>query len=647
MKDIDKIKKFSDEDMIKYCKNSKLDFLHKLKLYLDDLYYNTDSSYVSDKLYDILKDFLIKNDPDYIPPIGCKIRKHQNRVNLPYWLGSADKITPNELNKLERWKEKNEKVKYIISEKLDGVSGMLYVKNGKKKLYTRGNGTIGADISYIIQYIKNIPKNIPDNICIRGELIIKKKKFNKKYYNGNPDLGNVTDRKLYKNARNMVAGLVGSKIIREGIDDIKFIVYEIIRDETMNKPSYNFDYLNKIGFSVAMNTYIDDLNIQNLSTVYYKFKNDTKYEIDGIIIQPDFIYDRNTEGNPSYLFAFKINDKDDIHKTKVIDIEWSISSWGQIIPVAIIEPVKLSGTTIKRVTVSNAGLLKEKGIGPGSIINVIRSKDVIPFIVSVDKKCKKFKWPNIKYDWDKNNVHIKVVDASDDTLEKMEVKTITNFFQKMGIKFISEKTVSKLYNHGFNTLIKIVRAKKEELVKVEGIHDKSATRIVDNIKKGLTNVNKSNLLACSGSFGYGIGRKRLLSLLIDIPDILDYNKDKLKDRILNVEGFSDIMADKIVSNIDNANIFYNEIKKYATFEHINRVSNVLVGKKFVFSGFRDKNLEKILENKGGKVVSSVSKNTTCIVVSDENYKHTSKIKTAVKLNIKIYTKDEFKNKYKV
>ena len=647
MKDIDKIKKFSNEDMITYCKNSKLDFLHKLKLYLDDLYYNTDSSYVSDKLYDILKDFLIKNDPDYIPPIGCKIRTNQNRVKLPYWLGSADKITPNELNKLERWKEKNEKGKYIISEKLDGVSGMLYVKNGKKKLYTRGNGKIGADISYIIQYIKNIPKNIPDNICIRGELIIKKKTFNKKYYNGNSDLENVTDRKLYKNARNMVAGLVGSKIIREGIDDIKFIVYEIIGDETMNKPSYNFDYLKKIGFSVAMNTYIDDLNIQNLSTVYYKFKNDTKYEIDGIIIQPDFIYDRNTEGNPSYLFAFKINDQNDIHKTKVIDIEWSVSSWGHIIPVAIIEPVKLSGTTIKRVTVSNAGLLKEKGIGPGSIINVIRSKDVIPFIVSVDKKCKKIKWPDVKYDWDKNNVHIKVIDASDDTLEQMEVKTITNFFQKMGIKFISEKTVSKLYKNGFNTLIKIISAKKDELLKVYGIHDKSATRIVDNIKKGLTNVNKSNLLACSGVFGYGIGRKRLLSLLIDIPDILDYNKDKLKDRILNIEGFSDIMADKIVSNIDNANIFYNEIKKYSTFEDINRISNVLVGKKFVFSGFRDKNLEKILENKGGKVVSSVSKNTTCIIVSDENYKHTSKIKSAVKLNIKIYTKEEFKNRYKV
>jgi len=647
MKDLDKIKKFYKDDMINYCKNNKLDLLHKLKLYSDDLYYNTDSTCIPDKLYDILKDFLIKNDPGYIPPIGSKIRSNQNRVELPYWLGSADKITPNELNKLERWKDKNEKGKYIISEKLDGVSGMLCVKNDKKKLYTRGDGIIGADISYLIQYIKNIPKNIPDNICIRGELIIKKRKFDKKYYNGNPNLDNVNDRKLYKNARNMVAGLVGSKIIREGIDDIKFIVYEIIGDETMNKPSYNFDYLKKIGFSVAMNTYVDNLNIQNLSKFYYKFKNDAKYEIDGIIIQPDFIYDRNTEGNPSYLFAFKINDQDDIHKTKVIDIEWSISSWGQIIPVAIIEQVKLSGITIKRVTVSNAGLLKEKGIGPGSVINVIRSKDVIPFIVSVDKKCENFKWPDVKYEWDKNNVHIKVVDASDDTLRQMEVKTIANFFKKMGIKFISEKTVFKLYKHGFNTLVKIISAKKDELVKIEGINDKSATRIVNNIKKGLTNVNKSNILASSGVFGYGIGRKRLLSLLTDIPDILDYNKDELKDRISNIEGFSDIIADKIISNIDNANTFYNEIKKYTTFEEVNRVSNVFVGKKFVFSGFRDKNLEKILENKGGKVVSSVSKNTMCIIVCDENYKHTSKIKTAIKLNIKIYTKEEFNNTYKV
>ena len=177
---IDQIKNFSSERMLNYCNSQKIPELHKIKLVLDDLYYNTDTPGISDSLYDILKDYLMKKDPDYIPPIGCKIRKNQNRVDLPFWLGSADKITPNDISELNRWTEKNVSSQYIITEKLDGVSGMLYVKNGRKKLYTRGNGLVGADISYIIQYIKNIPKDIKGDICIRGELIIKKKRFNKK-----------------------------------------------------------------------------------------------------------------------------------------------------------------------------------------------------------------------------------------------------------------------------------------------------------------------------------------------------------------------------------------------------------------------------------------------------------------------------------
>ena len=119
------LKNYKTSEMKSYCKNSDLSELHDLKLYLDDLYYNTTTCDMPDKLYDILKKALKKRDPDYIPPVGAKLRRNDNEVKLPVWLGSADTITPDEPNDLSRWIEKNDCDNVIVSDKLDGVSGTL------------------------------------------------------------------------------------------------------------------------------------------------------------------------------------------------------------------------------------------------------------------------------------------------------------------------------------------------------------------------------------------------------------------------------------------------------------------------------------------------------------------------------------------
>ena len=146
MENLSKIQKYDTKTMKKYCQTTALNELHQLKLHLDDLYYNTDEPGLSDTLYDILKDKLMKRDPDYIPPVGAKIRSHENRVKIPFWMGSADKFTPDEQKDLDRWLAKNPCEHLFISEKLDGVSGTFIRKNGVNKLYTRGDGEIGADI---------------------------------------------------------------------------------------------------------------------------------------------------------------------------------------------------------------------------------------------------------------------------------------------------------------------------------------------------------------------------------------------------------------------------------------------------------------------------------------------------------------------
>lgn len=632
--------------MKEYCSKSNIKDLHLLKIYLDDLYYNTDKSVLQDKLYDVLKDWLIKEDPSWVPPVGSKIRTNDNRSVLPYWMGSADKITPDEIKELNRWFNKNPSEKLFITDKLDGVSGMFVYKDGKKKMYTRGDGTEGSDISYLVQYIDTFPTEFKEDITVRGELIIKKKLFNDKYYDRQTDKKTKKSKeRSYKNARNMVSGLVGAKTIRPGLFDVNFVAYEIVGNETMEKPSVQFSKLQNMGFTVAKNKKVNsERNVDFFVDLHNNFKKESEYEIDGIIVQSDVSYDRNSTGNPPYMFAFKVNSDQNIHETTVLDIDWSITSWGQIIPVAVIDPIELPGNTIERVTVSNAGLMVEKGIGPGAIINVTRSKEVIPYIVNVVEECEYIKWPEVKYEWDENKVHIIVAEESPEIIAIMRVKFFAKFFDKMGIKHVSDATVRKLYDNGFDTLLKIIGVNQKQLLKIDGIKEKSAERIVNNIRNGLKGVKVPELLGAASIFGFGIGRKRVIALMTDIPDLLIAKKG-LKQRILEVEGFSEIMAQKVYQNIDSAVDFVDEISKFVSFTEDTRVSDLLVGQKFVFSGFRNKELEQNIVDRGGKIISSVSKKTNVIIVNNKDGKQSTKVVKGESLGIKIYTKEEFIKKY--
>ena len=130
--------------------------LIKIKEYLDDKYYNTgETSEFTDEQFDILKDIIVNYDKNEKNKVGSKIREDNNRVKLPYWLGSLDKIKAEELNKLENWVKKNNTEEYIREDKLDGISCLLFIENEKVNLYTRGDGIIGADITHILKYISN------------------------------------------------------------------------------------------------------------------------------------------------------------------------------------------------------------------------------------------------------------------------------------------------------------------------------------------------------------------------------------------------------------------------------------------------------------------------------------------------------------
>mgnify|MGYP000090077215 CR=1 FL=1 len=579
----------------------KLDTLKKIKLYLDDKYYNSgEDCEFSDEKYDILKYYLEENDKDYVYSVGAKMRDDDNKVELPYWLGSLEaKIRPGEENKLKNWLVKNPADEFIIEEKLDGASCLFFNKDGKTNIFTRGKGGVGSDISHLLKYLKGIP-DIKEDIAIRGELIIKKDTFEKKY------------SKEFANPRNMVSGLINSKSFREGIYDINFVAYEIIYDtEYQLKQSKQLKKLNKLGFYVVTNKIVKEVNTDILTETLLNFRSISEYEIDGIVIQPNKEYIRNTDKDPKYAIAYKINSEG--VEAEVEAVEWNISKHKILKPRIKIKPIKLDGITINYATAFNSKFIVDNSLGKGSIIKIVRSGGVIPFITEVVVASSEPDMPDIEYSWNESNVDI-IVDDDVDGISN--IKMISSFFSGMDIKCISDAITTRLYNAGFNSLIKILEAKPSDFEGIEGFKKTLSEKICNNIHNGLQNVELYEIVGSSGMFGIGFGKRKMKILLTAIPDLFELYKKipekELIEKINSVEGFSEISSMKIVNNLEKVNNFLKDINKFITYKSNQikkeKVNLELEGKSYLFSGFRDKDLEKEIEKKGGKIASSVSKN---------------------------------------
>jgi NAD-dependent DNA ligase len=633
-------KQTSSNDVKKLYQEKNADFLKKVANYASNKYYNTGEHFLSDRNYDILIEVIQKKDPSFIPDVGAPV-VYGEKVKLPYWMGSANKITPEDQNVLANWLKKHESTTYVVSSKLDGVSCLFCVAKNKIKLYTRGDGTVGTDISHLKQYIK-LPQNFTTNMCVRGELIIPKDVFAKKY------------SQQFKNARNMVSGIIARKEHTPELKDVHFVVYELLNTDMT--PLQQLQELSE-NFEVVEHKIINILTIPILETNHEEFKKQSPYEIDGIIVQSNVAYKRNESGNPSYMFAFKMMGNDSIATTKVIDIEWNISKTCQIKPVVIIETVELSGVSISRASGHNAKYIEENKLGPGAIVEIVRSQEVIPYIHNVVKPAKA-KFPNIKYKWDENHVNIIALEGNNESC----IKKIAFFFSNLGIKFLGEETIKKLYVNGLDSVLKIISATPETIInlQIEGIENKSANRICNNIKEGLKNTTIPKIIASSGLFGDGIGTRKLEKLFEHIPNLLEMENDpKLRELMLKIPSFADVTIDKIIPNIKYAKIFIYIMRKFATFEedqkqnsiktksNIKSSNNLLNGKSIVFTGFRDKNLENTLKKLGGLVKTSVSKNTDILIYGGNDYENSKYLKAKEIGTIEIISKDDFMKKYNI
>jgi len=633
-------------DLNSSMKKLSTDDLGRVIEYANDKYYNTNQSIFSDAIYDILVDELKRRNPKHkvLGNIGAPIKSGE-KVKLPYWMGSMDKIKPD-TNELKKWSLKYSGP-YVISEKLDGVSALLVHNNNQNKLYTRGNGEFGQDISQLLKYI-NIP-NLTKNISVRGELIISKNNFKK-------------INKEFANARNCVSGIVNSKDLkkRKNVANlVDFITYEVL--DPILKPDEQMKTLKKLNFNTVNNSILNKLSGDKLSELLIDARKNSPHEIDGIIVTNNEIYPRKISGNPKHSFAFKMVLSDQMAEVKVIDVEWSPSKHSLLKPRVIIEPVKIGGVTIKCATGYNAKFINDNKIGPGAIVKLIRSGDVIPKIIEVINPTKP-KFPNIEYKW--NDTKVDIILSSSKKNDIVEIKKLLNFMKKVGVKYVSEGLCKRFYDYGLNSIYLLKNASVEDFLKIDGIKDKLANKIFNEIQNAMKNIRLEKLMAASNIFGQGFGERRCKLVLDFYPNILDMHSvlstKELINKICLIEGYQERTAKKFVlalpkfkeflKNLD-LNKKFNKLASQSQSQVVKKVTtqkltlNNIELKKVVLTGFRGQVVDFLNQN-NVETSSSISKNVDLVIAKDIN-STSSKIVKAKKLQIPIISLNKFKTHFKL
>jgi len=460
-------------------------------------YYN-DKPLMSDNEFDIVKEYIESKYPSnsVINEIGAPIQK--NKVNLPYQMASMDKIKPD-TDALLSWMLKY-KGPYVLSCKLDGVSGLYTTEGPTPKLYTRGDGKVGQDISHLIPHLR-LPKS--KGIVIRGEFIIPKAVFEAKYKN------------VFSNPRNMVAGIVNQKTINAAIKDLHFVAYEVIKP--VLKPVEQMEYLDTIDVERVLYKIEKMLTNEMLSQTLVDWRTNYIYEIDGIIVTNDAIYERKS-GNPEHAFAFKMVLSDQIAEAKVVDVIWTPSKDGYLKPRVQIEPLHLGGVTIEYATGFNGAFIENNKVGVGAVIELIRSGDVIPHIRKVNVPAEQAKMPDVPYKWNETHVDIMLEDI--ETNESVKEKVVTAFFRGIDVDGLSSGNVARIMQSGYDSIPAIIKMTVSDFLKVPGFKEKTANKLYDGIHEKLKAASLVTLMSASNLFGRGFSEKKLELILEGYPDIL-------------------------------------------------------------------------------------------------------------------------------
>ena len=636
-------------------------------------YYVLDNPSVSDAEYDRLMQELIaieKEHPELISPlsptqrVGGQVQDEFKKVtHQRMMLSLANALNEDDLYDFDRKVREvigGDKVTYMAEMKIDGLGMSLVYNKNLQYAATRGDGTVGEDVTSNVITIKSIPSHIDveGDLEIRGEVFMPKKSLNKLN-----EEREKTGEPLFANARNAAAGSIrqldSAVAASRGLDAFWYYFVNA-RDFGIRYHSESLNFADKLGFKTnkerrlchGIEEVIDYIKEYTIK------RPDLPYDIDGIVIKVDdmSLYDKlgYTAKTPRWAIAYKFPPEEVI--TKLTDIIFTVGRTGKITPNAVLEPVRVAGSTVQRATLHNEDFIKEKGLMVGDYVVLRKAGDVIPEVVRpVEQRrdgtqipfqmitnCPECGMPLIKND----AMHFCV----NPECPAKQIESIIHFASKdaMDIEGMGEKVVEQFFNQGFFTNIAEIYKlmdHREDVIALDGWQSKSIDNLIDAIDKSKSNSVEKLL------FGLGIKEvgAKMAKTLSRIFGNLDALASATEEDLLEIPDVGPVVAHSIVTWFvsEHNKVLIEQLRQEGlNFNFLGSTSKAansyFSGKTVVLTGTLDsmgrKEATDILENLGAKVTGSVSKATDAVVAGHDAG---SKLDKAQALGITVLSESEF------
>ena len=636
-------------------------------------YYVLDNPSVSDAEYDRLMQELITLETKYpelkspLSPsqrVGGQVQEEFKKItHKRMMLSLANAFNEADLRDFDK-KIRDvlgvDKVRYMAEMKIDGLGISLVYRKNLIYASTRGDGTVGEDVTSNVITIKSVPSHIDceDELEIRGEVFMPKKSLAKLN-----EIREKTGEPLFANARNAAAGSIrqldSSIAASRGLDGFWYYFVNA-KDFGIRYHSEALNYADRLGFKTNPERRLCDGIDEVLKYIeeYTEKRPSLAYDIDGIVIKVDDMdtYDKlgYTSKTPRWAIAYKFPPEEVI--TKLTDIIYTVGRTGKITPNAVLEPVRVAGSLVQRATLHNEDFIKDKDLMVGDYVVIRKAGDVIPEVVRVVKErrsndVKPYKMiencpvcgsPLVRVD----AMHF----CTNPHCDAKKIEGIIHFSSRdaMDIEGMGEKVVEQFFNQGFIKSIADIYdlgQYRDDIISLDGWKDKSIDNLLEAIEKSKENSLEKVL------FGLGIkevGAKMAKTLARKYLDI-DALSQASEEELTEIPDVGPVLTKSLVSwfaDEKNQELITALKDKGVNFKYIGNTvkaaGSYFSGKTVVLTGTLSsmgrKEATTLLEDVGAKVTGSVSKATDCVIAGVEAG---SKLDKAQQLGIQVLDEAEF------
>ena len=647
-------------------------------------YFNTGTPLVDDATFDAIEAVFRKRAPNHpalrvtgaattTTTAAATTTRGGRDVTLPYWMGSQDKLYPDDTKAFARWRKRvPETTSCMASVKLDGVSAILDVTRLRVRLLSRGDGQTASDWS---AHLPHMPKSLTasvnrvqesmqvsgvQRVVIRGEAILSEKSF----HAHREALG------WTSTARNVVSGLLNAKHVTEQAKQalrwIDMVCYEVVEPVGWT-PSQQLRYLDQHRFRTVSSSLGQACNatvlpnafsLTDLEPLFWTYRKESPYATDGVVVTADRKYTRNTSGNPNYSFAFKmkVNDASQTSTTTVKHVEWNISRTRFLKPTIVLAPVTIGGVHVQRTTGFNYRFIQSQGIGPGARVEVRRCGDVIPNVTAVVTPAKVIGLPKPgTYTLTSSKVDAIATHPEAYGDHQYNIEVLTHFFKVFKVAHLSEKTIARFVEHGYTDPFAILRCSANELEDWDGFGKRLSTQLVNDMRTKTRQGTAVQWVLAGNVLGRGMGERKLLALFRHDPQWCTTfshttpSSAQLREAYLALHGFQAKTIDPLLEIRGAFRVYWKRVDTYlkevggkgaprglatkTTPSHIAKASghktsgklsehsghSGQLGQVYYFTGFRDDALKAQLEARGGEVETSFTQRVTVLVRKDAGY----------------------------